>query len=122
MSLKPKKSLGQNFLVDKNIINKIIHTAKIRSSDVILEVGPGTGNLTKFIIAQKPKKIYLIEKDENLAHELEKQYLDIIKLWDIKSKNRSFIIKKYFGDININAGKNGANFINNLIKNKKYEK
>ena len=37
MSLKPKKSLGQNFLVDKNIINKIIHAAKIGSSDVVLE-------------------------------------------------------------------------------------
>ena len=80
MSLKPKKSLGQNFLLDKNIIYKIIHTAKIRSSDVVLEIGPGTGNLTKFIVAQKPKKIYLIEKDENLANDLEKQYLDNISI------------------------------------------
>ena len=80
MSLKPKKSLGQNFLHDKNIIYKIILAAKIRSSDVILEVGPGTGNLTKFIVAQKPKKIYLIEKDENLANDLENQYLDKISI------------------------------------------
>ena len=80
MSLKPKKSLGQNFLLDKKIIYKIIHTAKIRSSDVVLEIGPGTGNLTKFIVAQKPKKIYLIEKDENLANDLEKQYLDNISI------------------------------------------
>ena len=98
MSLKPKKSLGQNFLVDKNIINKIIHTAKIRSSDVILEVGPGTGNLTKFIIAQKPKKIYLIEKDENLANELEKQYLDKINIInkDILKIPYNFYSKKKF--------------------------
>ena len=98
MSLKPKKSLGQNFLVDKNIINKIIHTAKIRSSDVILEVGPGTGNLTKFIIAQKPKKIYLIEKDENLAHELQKQYLDKISIInkDILKIPYNFYSKKKF--------------------------
>ena len=68
MSLKPKKSLGQNFLLDKNIIDKIIHAAKIGSNDVVLEVGPGTGSLTKFIVSQKPKKIYLIEKDENLAN------------------------------------------------------
>ena len=47
---KPKKSLGQNFLHDKNIINKIIHASKINSIDEILEVGPGTGNLTKYII------------------------------------------------------------------------
>ena len=73
MSLKPKKSLGQNFLFDKNIIYKIINAAKITSSDIILEVGPGTGNLTEFIVAQKPKKIYLIEKDENLANDLKKK-------------------------------------------------
>ena len=78
MSLNPKKSLGQNFLIDKNIIDKIIKASDISSSDEILEVGPGTGNLTKFIISQKPKKIYVIEKDENLANSLVKQYLDKI--------------------------------------------
>ena len=80
MSLKPKKSLGQNFLLDKNIINKIIDTAKIESNDVVLEVGPGTGNLTQFIVSKKPKKIYLVEKDENLANELEKQYFNKITI------------------------------------------
>ena len=80
MSLKPKKSLGQNFLLDKNIINKIIDAAKIEANDVVLEVGPGTGNLTQFIISKKPKKIYLVEKDENLANELEKQYFNKITI------------------------------------------
>ena len=54
MSLKPKKSLGQNFLHDKNIIDKIILASNIGSNDEILEVGPGTGNLTEFIISQNP--------------------------------------------------------------------
>ena len=58
MSFKPKKSLGQNFLIDKNIINKIIYAADIGPNDTILEIGPGTGSLTKFIVSQKPKKIY----------------------------------------------------------------
>ncbi len=80
MPLKPKKSLGQNFLIDKNIINKIIEVSEINSDDEILEVGPGTGNLTKSIISKKPKKIYLIEKDENLAIALERQYLDRINI------------------------------------------
>ena len=80
MLLKPKKSLGQNFLLDKNIINKIIHAAGISYNDVVLEIGPGTGNLTKFIVSQKPKKIYLIEKDENLANTLEKQYSNKINV------------------------------------------
>ena len=80
MLLKPKKSLGQNFLIDKNIIEKIVHSAKIKSSDIVLEIGPGTGNLTKFIIAQNPKKIFLIEKDENLTNFLEKQYLNKVSI------------------------------------------
>ena len=62
MLIKPKKSLGQNFLHDENIINKIISASKISSDDQVLEVGPGTGNLTKLIISQKPKKIYVVEK------------------------------------------------------------
>ena len=101
MLLKPKKSLGQNFLIDKNIIEKIVHSAKIKSSDVVLEIGPGTGNLTKFIIAQNPKKIFLIEKDENLTNFLEKQYLnkvsiinkDILKIpYEFYSKKRFLIL------------------------------
>ena len=80
MPLKPKKSLGQNFLIDKNIINKIIEVSEINSGDEILEVGPGTGSLTKSIVSKKPKKIYLIEKDENLANALERQYLDSVRI------------------------------------------
>ena len=98
MSLKPKKSLGQNFLFDKNIISKIIHAAKITSNDIIVEVGPGTGNLTEFIVAQKPKKIYLIEKDENLANDLKNKYLDKISITkkDILKIPYNFYSKKKF--------------------------
>jgi len=52
---------------------------------------------------------------------LEKKHSYIIKLWNIKSESRKLIVNKYFGDVRINAGKSGANFINNLIKRKKYE-
>tara|TARA_B100001559_G_scaffold159068_1_gene133416 strand:- start:1955 stop:2740 length:786 start_codon:yes stop_codon:yes gene_type:complete len=98
MSLKPKKSLGQNFLLDKNIINKIINTAEISSDDVVLEIGPGTGNLTKFIISKKPKKIYVIEKDGKLADILEKQYFDKINIIrkDILKISYEFYSKKKF--------------------------
>jgi 16S rRNA (adenine1518-N6/adenine1519-N6)-dimethyltransferase len=64
--IKAKKSLGQNFLIDKNIIEKIINTVKIKDK-TILEVGPGTGNLTSCILQQKPKKVIVVEKDNNLA-------------------------------------------------------
>ena len=57
IKFKAKKSLGQNFLIDKNIIKKIVNYSKITTSDTILEVGPGTGSLTDEIIKQNPKKI-----------------------------------------------------------------
>ena len=98
MSLKPKKSLGQNFLLDKNILKKIINAAKIESSDIVLEVGPGTGNLTEFIISQKPKKTYLIEKDENLANNLEKKYfnkINIIKKDILKIPHEFYLGKRF---------------------------
>ena len=60
--IRAKKSLGQNFLIDKNIINKITNTVSIMGNEV-LEVGPGTGNLTKEILKNNPSKLYLVEKD-----------------------------------------------------------
>ena len=71
MKFIAKKSLGQNFLIDKNIINKIINVVPIKDKS-ILEVGPGTGNLTSYILNQNPKKFIVIEKDKNLAMNLEK--------------------------------------------------
>jgi len=67
--IRPKKSLGQNFLIDNNILNKIIDLAGINNNDVI-EIGPGTGNLTKKIIEQNPKNLILIEKDHKLTNSL----------------------------------------------------
>ena len=46
MKIKPKKSLGQNFLSDKNIIKSILDIGNIKNNNVIIEIGPGTGNLT----------------------------------------------------------------------------
>jgi len=68
---KPKKSLGQNFLIDKNIINKIIKIANIEENNTILEIGAGYGNLTKIIANTKSKKIYAVEKDKKLSLFLE---------------------------------------------------
>ena len=107
MPLKPKKSLGQNFLHDKNIINKIIDASKICSNDEVLEIGPGTGNLTNFIISQKPKKIYVIEKDENLANDLEKKFLNQIKVIKkdiLKIPSEFYLGKKFliFGNLPYN--------------------
>ena len=77
MIIKAKKSLGQNFLFDKNILKIIINCADIKDKN-ILEIGPGTGNLTIEIIKKKPKKILLIEKDKTLLFELKKKYSEEI--------------------------------------------
>ncbi len=64
-----KKSLGQNFLIDRNVLKKIVNVTKIENK-TILEVGPGTGNLTSFILKNNPKKVFVIEKDNDLAKNL----------------------------------------------------
>ena len=120
MSLRPKKSLGQNFLHDRNIINKMINVSKINSNDEVLEVGPGTGNLTKFIVSQKPKKVYVIEKDENLANALEKQYLnkvEVIKKDILKIPNEFYSGRKFliFGNLPYNIS---TKILSNLCMNK----
>ena len=77
--IKAKKSLGQNFLIDQNIIDKIINTVEIKDKSV-LEIGPGTGNLTKNILIKKPKKLIVIEKDYELAEMLKHNLDDNIKI------------------------------------------
>jgi len=65
-NLYAKKDFGQNFLISQNTLDQIISSANISPSDTILEIGPGTGNLTEEIIAQNPKKLVILEKDTTL--------------------------------------------------------
>ena len=62
----PNKRLGQNFLIDKNVLRKIIEAADIKSTDTILEVGPGIGTLTKEL-AEKASRVIAIEKDPKMV-------------------------------------------------------
>ena len=73
---KSKRSLGQNFLIDKNIIKKIIKIGNINENKIVLEIGPGYGSLTESIANLKPKKIIAIEKDKNLSIYLKKKFKD----------------------------------------------
>jgi 16S rRNA (adenine1518-N6/adenine1519-N6)-dimethyltransferase len=73
--IKAKKSLGQNFLTDRNILETIANIIPINNK-TILEIGPGTGNLTSFILKKNPKKIFVIEKDNNLAENLNNTFKD----------------------------------------------
>ena len=72
MTFFPKKSLGQNFLIDNKVLNKIVELGNIDHNDIIIEVGPGDGALTNKIFEKKPKELIVIEKDEILANNLKK--------------------------------------------------
>ncbi|WP_415294609.1 16S rRNA (adenine(1518)-N(6)/adenine(1519)-N(6))-dimethyltransferase RsmA [Candidatus Pelagibacter sp. Uisw_113] len=73
MHLKAKKSLGQNFLIDREVLEKIVSITDIAGKE-ILEIGPGSGNLTTYILKQKPKKLYVVEKDNDLAILLKEKF------------------------------------------------
>jgi 16S rRNA (adenine1518-N6/adenine1519-N6)-dimethyltransferase len=66
MQIKPKKSLGQNFLIDKNIQRKIITACELKPSDRVLEIGAGHGELTR-LISTNVNKIYALEIDKHLC-------------------------------------------------------
>lgn len=68
---RAKKSLGQNFLVDKNICAKIVDQLELKAGDTVLEIGPGRGALTEFLVEAAPERIIVLEKDNELAERLE---------------------------------------------------
>ena len=71
----PKKSLGQNFLTDRYVLEKITNIVSIKNK-YVLEIGPGTGNLSSFILKKNPKKLIVIEKDNLLAENLKDNFND----------------------------------------------
>ena len=103
----PKKSLGQNFLIDQNIIDIIINTGDIKKNDTILEVGPGTGNLTQKILSKNPKKIFAVEMDKFLTKKLYEKFKekiilindDILKIDEKKYSNEPLVV---FGNLPYN--------------------
>ena len=119
--LKPKKSLGQNFLIDQNVITKIINTGSIKNKN-ILEIGPGTGNLTKEIIKNNPKKIIVVEKDNELAKNLDinfKKQIQIINKDILNIDEKSLCDDKLvvFGNLPYNISTEIlCKWINNLDK------
>jgi len=77
--IKAKKSLGQNFLIDREVLEKIVSITDITNKEV-LEIGPGSGNLTTYILKKKPKKLYVVEKDDDLAILLKEKFDTEIKI------------------------------------------
>ena len=77
--IKAKKSLGQNFLIDQNIIDKIVNIIELKNKN-ILEIGPGTGNLTEGILKKNPKKVLVVEKDNDLTSLLKEKFKNKIEV------------------------------------------
>tara|TARA_Y100001958_G_scaffold152576_1_gene138900 strand:- start:283 stop:1071 length:789 start_codon:yes stop_codon:yes gene_type:complete len=97
--IKAKKSLGQNFLIDQNIIGKIVNLIDIKDKN-ILEIGPGSGNLTEKILEKKPKKFLVIEKDYDLVKLLKEKFNkkieilneDILKVEENSLSNEALMV------------------------------
>jgi 16S rRNA (adenine1518-N6/adenine1519-N6)-dimethyltransferase len=107
MYIKAKKSLGQNFLIDRDILEKIVSITDITGREV-LEIGPGSGNLTTYILKQKPKKLFVVEKDDDLAKLLKEKFDneievindDILKVSEDKISNQKLSV---FGNLPYNV-------------------
>ena len=104
--IRAKKSLGQNFLIDQNVINKIINVVSIENKS-ILEIGPGTGNLTLEILKKIQKKYWLLKKIIILFYFLKKKFENKIKIIneDILKINENLLEKEIltvFGNLPYN--------------------
>ena len=87
--IAPKKKFGQNFLTDNSIIEKIISSAGQLQNKSIIEIGGGSGNLTKYLLAAKPKKLLVIEID--------KDYIKILKeILKIKMLKRFLFLMMFY--------------------------
>ena len=122
MKFRAKRSLGQNFLIDKNILKKIVESGNISKEDNILEIGPGSGNLTEYLIKSKPKNIIVVEKDFELIKILENKFREDIKIInnDVLKLSDSFYNDKFviFGNLPYNIS---TKILSNWCLNKKAE-
>ena len=95
MHPKPKKRLGQNFLVDKNIRRKIIEACTLKSSDIVLEIGAGRAEITDLIVNKK-SKVIAVELDSNLCTFLKEKFKDSANVEIINQDILKFDFKKKF--------------------------
>ncbi len=119
-----KKSLGQNFLIDDNILRKIVNLTNIKDNN-ILEIGPGNGALTDKILEKNPKSLIIVEKDNSLFEKLNIKYksnkkvkiynADILKFeLNLKLKKKTII----FGNLPYNIS---SQILVKIIKLKKID-
>ena len=101
MSVKPKKHLGQHFLWDKNIAQKIVEAFKPAPSDKVLEIGPGKGVLTEYLLEYFEERLYAVEIDKESAEYLLVEYPELEKFL-IEKDFLKLDMEAYFsGDVSI---------------------
>ncbi len=88
-SIKPSKRLGQNFLIDKNVLKKIIEAAELKPDDIVLEIGPGLGILT-LELAKRVKKVIAVEKDRRMCDILF-EMLDVRNVRNVEIVNQDIL-------------------------------
>jgi len=103
-NISANKSLGQNFLINDSVVNKIVESAEITKNDLVIEIGPGLGNLTEFLL-EKAGKVIAIELDQRMLEILNDRFSlydnfeiineDVLKvnLNELISKNKNSEIK-----------------------------
>jgi 16S rRNA (adenine1518-N6/adenine1519-N6)-dimethyltransferase len=94
--LIPRKKWGQHFLTDKNILKKVIKTAEIGKEDVVLEVGPGLGEMTQ-VLAQEAKKVIAVEIDARLVEVLRNKLADTPNVEILQGDILKFDVRKHLG-------------------------
>ena len=99
--------MGQNFLIDQNVLNKIADVGEVGHEDLVIEVGPGSGALTNKILEKKPKNLIVIEKDEYFSNFLIKNFKEKLKIINedmMKISYENFIGKNHiiFGNLPYN--------------------
>lgn len=91
-NIRPKKSLGQNFVINKSVIDKVIEAANLKPDDNIVEIGPGLGALT-FELSPKSKKVFAIEKDDKI-YEILKTKIEKEKIINVEIIHGDILDKK----------------------------
>ncbi len=118
MEIQALKSLGQNFLSDQNIVKKIVRLSDLSKKDIVLEIGPGTGYLTKGL-ALNCKKVIAVEKDKRLISILKEKLKDHKNIEIINQDIKKYKIRLKDYKVVSNLPYNIANLIiKNLLENK----
>ena len=99
-NIKPSKHLGQNFLIDRNIVKKVIKAANLKSTDIILEIGPGLGALTKELV-KKVKQVIAYEKDPRMCQILKKSLKNYKNIEIVNGDVLKFEIIKLFKNLKL---------------------